>query len=95
MAWNPRIFHGRDDEGGRLLIRGSRWKIAAHGYALGISLGDEIISLTDILWVVPASEEASRHSRTTGPEDFLSFHGIKKRVARILLGPDAGQASRA
>ena len=74
---------------------GAVGKRATHGNARRVGLRREVLGVAKVRRIVPAAEHAHDDPRAAGAEGLLSAHRGKDRFARILLGPDRGQASGA
>ncbi len=51
-------------------------------------------ALTEILGKIPAAEEARRDPHPAGGEGLAALHRVEERIARVLLGPEPGDATR-
>ena len=85
------ILH-RPHQERRRLAGDRRRQVAAHRDALGVAGLEPVLLLHCVVAVLPAAEEAHLQVRTAGPEGLLLPHAVEERRARVLGGPDAGQA---
>ena len=105
MFGGPGIAHCRQNElraGSALCARarsrvGRRGlphrQIAAHRDALRIAFLDESSGRTELGREIPAAEEADGHARSARAVDLASAERFEERLARVLLGPDRGEAA--
>ena len=87
-----RIFYGPHDKGRSFGF--CRRQIAPHRDASRVRMFYPILTIQDVLGVVPSAEEAYFDVRTTGAERLFPLHAVENRGAGVLLSPDARNSRR-
>src|SRR5262245_3762002 len=83
------IAHGHHQEARSGIA--ARDQIGAHRHAALVGRGHRAGIARETVGEVVAGEEPNPQPRPTGGEGLLAAQGVVDRLARVLLGPDAGE----